>query len=89
MANIFDEGEFLRRCEVAKGVIACAGDHEQIDGVRWFFRRCESDQEQRYRVVFRSWNRPRYRKFLLTVEAVKSRGGQWDIDVVKKVICGG
>jgi len=89
MLNITDEREFLSRCEVARGVIDCAGSHEQIDGVKWFFKECRGDQDHRYQIIFRSWHKPRYEGFMLAVEAVRQEGqGTWEIDVVKKVICG-
>ncbi|MDH5299176.1 MAG: hypothetical protein OEV91_09170 [Desulfobulbaceae bacterium] len=87
--TITDETEFLSRCEVAKRVIDYVGTHEQIDGVKWFFRECRGERSShRYQVTFRSWNKPRYERFLLAVEAIKLEQGAWEVDVVKKVICG-
>jgi len=86
--TIKDKGEFVRRCEVASRVFDCVGSHELVDGVKWFFRECAGEVDQCCKVTFRSWNKPRYERFLLAVEATKKEQGGWEVDVVKKVICG-
>ncbi len=86
--TIHDKGEFVRRCEGAARVFDCVGAHEVVDGVKWFFRGCDGELDRRCKVFFRSWKKPRYERFLLTVEAVKKDQGGWEVDVVKKVICG-
>ena len=85
--SIKDKSEFFRRCEVAKRVFECAGSHESVDGVKWFFRECDGELDRCCKVIFKSWNKPRYERFVLAVEAIK-RQGEWEVDVVKKVICG-
>ena len=86
--SIRDKGEFLRRCEVASLVFDCVRSHEVVDGVKWFFSKCDGEVDSRCQVTFRSWNKPRYKRFLLAVEAVKVEQDAWEVDVVKKVICG-
>ncbi|MDH3393126.1 MAG: hypothetical protein OEL66_03910 [Desulfobulbaceae bacterium] len=86
--NIKDKGEFFRRCEVANRVFDCVVSHEQVDGVKWFFRECDGEVDRRCKVIFRSWNKPRYERFMLAVEAIKKDRGEWEVDVVKKVVCG-